>query len=276
MPTVYPKSSITYDIIVGNQTVTPSYDPHCETDVSGGCAPVKVLSAEKLVQSGVGPAVNREIAELLQSSSGINEYLIEEDAWECIWTELIVNKKGLKTFIDREGFTEQSYNFSEEMLSEMLHELDRLIDKYSSPEWNTKQTAQALVTLLQEHRALVQTEHDEVVTGQRVLKDTDMLGPKERKKRKLEKLQKEMGGQKYDQEAEAQRVARRLNEDHYDEAMTGDAVHRKLSDMRPEDALHMKLLEMRMEKIKAQVFEDDAKWKAYEEERYHDVLQRNV
>ena len=66
----------------------------------------------------------------------MKEYVIEEDAWDCIWDELIIKKKGIKTFLNRGNVTEVQYNFGEEMLEEMLHELDRLILKYGSDEWN--------------------------------------------------------------------------------------------------------------------------------------------
>ena len=189
-PTVYTKEEMAYDRIVGKDTVvTPSYDPHCVNDVSGGCHPVQVISAERLVQPDTGPIEGRKIANLL-NHTGIAEYVIEEEVWECIWTELIVNKKGLKTFIDREGVTERDYSFSAEMLSEMLHELDRLIDKYSSAEWNWRQTSNDLVVLFQEHRALIQAELNEV--NDRTLRSEDFLGPKERKRRKLQALEKEM------------------------------------------------------------------------------------
>lgn len=64
-------------------------------------------------------------------------------AWDCIWRELIQNGKGLKTVVDRvdSTLTEADYNFSAEMLQEMLTELDRLIAKYSSSDWNTLETA---------------------------------------------------------------------------------------------------------------------------------------
>ena len=106
-PTRYTKYEMTYDKIVGNDTiVTPSYDPHCINDVSGGCEPLDIISAEKLVELSTGPAEGRKIAKALENRTGIQDWLIEEDAWECIWTELIVNKKGLKTFIDRDGIEE--------------------------------------------------------------------------------------------------------------------------------------------------------------------------
>lgn len=110
-------------------------------------------------------------------------------AWDCIWDELIVKGRGLKTVYDRPGFVEEDYNFSAEMLEEMIKELNRLITKYDSPEWNTKATANKIVMLLTEHRALIQTELNEVNTGMRKLKRRDFLGPKERERRRILRAQ---------------------------------------------------------------------------------------
>jgi len=185
-PTGYTKEEMAYDLIVGNATVTPSYDPHCLNDISGGCQPVEIISAEKLVQPETGPAENRRIAQVLVNKTGFDDSLIPEDAWECIWTELIINKKGLKTFIDRDGFSERDYNFSEEMLEGMITELTRLITKYGGPDWNHLHTAQRIVELLSEHRESLQAELAEVVSGERRLSHDDFLGPKTRAKRKIE------------------------------------------------------------------------------------------
>ena len=180
-PTRYTKDEMTYDLIVGNATVTPAYDPHCLNDVSGGCEPIEIISAERLVKPETGPAEGRKIAKVLEGRNGIKDFLIPEDAYECIWTELLVRKKGLKTFIDREGVTERDYNFSEEMLAEMILELERLITKYSGPNWNIKPTANYLVELLEEHLDLIENELLEVQAGIRKLKRDDFLGPKTRK-----------------------------------------------------------------------------------------------
>ena len=77
------------------------------------------------------------------------------------------------------------------MLQEMIKELTRVITKYDSPAWNTKETANRVVELLTEHRALIQTELNEVNSGvRRELSESDFLGPKERERRRLKKLQK--------------------------------------------------------------------------------------
>ena len=181
-PTRYTKEEMDYDLIVGNQTVTPSYDPHCLNDVSGGCFPIEIISAEKLVEQDTGVAEGRKIAKVLEGRTGVEDWLIPEDAWECIWEELIIRKKGLKTFIDREGVEERDYNFSEEMLSEMVIELTRLINKYSSADWNTKPVANTLVELLQGHLALIEVELAEVQANVRMLRPHDFLGQETRNK----------------------------------------------------------------------------------------------
>lgn len=190
-PTVFSRDEVRYDLIVGDQVVTPSYDSLCTEGVTRGCHPAQIISAERLVEtkSGRGPEVNRQIAHSLQGlgKENISKYLIDESTWECIWTELIINKKGLKTFIDRDGVREVDYDFSQEMLEEMVKELDRLINKYSAPEWSWRQTAKDLVELLTEHRDLINIELIEVIETFRELKESDFLGPKERKKRKEQK-----------------------------------------------------------------------------------------
>ena len=45
---------------------------------------------------------------------------------------------------EQQAYAEQENRFSAEMLEEMIHELDRLIIKYSSSEWNTKPVANHL------------------------------------------------------------------------------------------------------------------------------------
>jgi len=187
MPTVYRKAEMEYDLIVGNATVTPTYDPHCVTDVSGGCKPIEIISAERLVKPDTGPSENRKIAQVLANKTGFEETLIPEDAWECIWTELIINKKGLKTFVDRDSLTDRDYNFSEEMLDKMIAEVERLITKYSGPAWNSLGTANTLVDILSEHLDPLRAEHAEVRSGMRRLRNNDFLGPKTRAKREKEK-----------------------------------------------------------------------------------------
>merc|ERR550539_36457 len=180
--TRYSKNDISYDRIVGNNTVvSPSYDPHCLNDISGGCEPIEIISAERLVEVSTGPVEGRKIARALQNRQGVDDFLIEEDAWACIWNELIVNKKGVKTFLDREGLEERDYNFSVEMLEGMITELSRLITKYSGSEWSSRSTANYLVELLEEHRDLLEIELAEVQSGARKLTKMDVLGKQTRK-----------------------------------------------------------------------------------------------
>jgi len=190
-PTIYTKEELDYDRVVGIDTVvTPSYDPHCTNngDVTDGCKPVAIISAEKLIDRTEGPVETAIIANVLHNDDRTGQYVIAPEAWQCIWEELIQNGKGLKTVVDRPDSSETA-NFSAEMLEEMLLELDRVITKYSGPTWNVKSTANRLVELLTEHRALLQIELDDVNSGVRKLTDKDFLGPKERERRRRLKLQ---------------------------------------------------------------------------------------
>ena len=124
----------------------------------------------------------------IQGKHGISDYLIDKEAWGCIWKELIINKKGAKTFLDRDGIDAQEYNFSEEMLNQMIYEVDRMILKYSTSEWQLRKIAQDLVGMLQDHKTSLEQERMEVKSGIRVLTEHDFLGPETRRKMELSYL----------------------------------------------------------------------------------------
>ena len=169
-----------------------SYDIHCTNgDVTLGCEPVAVISAEKLRDYTEGAAETQRIANALKGHAGMDEYVIDQEAWQCIWDELIPGGRGNRKVEDRGGYVESDYNFSVEMLQEMVNEYDRLIGKYTSSYWSTKPTANRLVTLLMESRQLVETERLEVASGARRLTDRDFLGPKEREQRRILKAVEE-------------------------------------------------------------------------------------
>jgi hypothetical protein len=178
VPTARSKEDMTYELIVGDAVVAPSFDPHCLGDLVN-CHPVEIISAERLVETETGKDEGRKIAQVLEGNEGID--LIAEETWGCIWEELIVNKKGLKTFLDREGVEERDYSFSPEMLEAMLIELDRLLEKYGSSDWVANQNAITLVDILSDHRALVEAEWiEELNNSTRKLEDYDFLGPSTR------------------------------------------------------------------------------------------------
>jgi hypothetical protein len=180
----YNRDELDYDLVVGADTIiTPSYDPHCTNDeVTAGCQPVAVISAEKLLDYHEGPAETERIAQVLMNNDNMSLHVIEPEAWDCIWNELIVKKKGARTLLDRpdSNYTKDDYNFSPELLEKMVEELDRLIDKYSAVDWSNNDNANRLVQLFTEHRASLLTEMHEVYSGMRKLHDYDILGPEER------------------------------------------------------------------------------------------------
>eukprot|EP00956_Cyclotella_meneghiniana_P001989 scaffold2242_cov57-Cyclotella_meneghiniana.AAC.3 len=189
LPYNYDREELDYNRVVGPDTIVdPSYDPHCANgDISGGCEPVAVISAEKLLDLSEGPNETAAIASALMLSPKMSPYVIDSDAWRCIWEELIVRGKGAKTVVDRPDspYTAHDYDFSAEMLQAMRVELDRLIAKYTSSDWNTLATADRLVELLTWHRDLIQEEEDDLNSGRRKLTSKDFLGPREREKMRL-------------------------------------------------------------------------------------------
>mmetsp|Transcript_18541 Transcript_18541/g.21397 ORF Transcript_18541/g.21397 Transcript_18541/m.21397 type:complete len:712 (+) Transcript_18541:74-2209(+) len=131
-----------------NEVVDPSYDPMCAT-LSMGCYPVLVIDPLKLVDPDYGPAEARKLAQLVKGSKGFEDWMIEEEAWECIWHELVTKRKGIKTYLDRHTLDYESYYFSFELKNEMWHELNRLVEKY---EVQQDQVAIDLVNILRGHR----------------------------------------------------------------------------------------------------------------------------
>lgn len=81
-----------------------SYDPHCSAgQVSGGCAPVEVVSVDRLLDAGRGPAETSRIATALRNDARTGDHVIADEAWGCIWGELVEKRKGPKTIYDRPG-----------------------------------------------------------------------------------------------------------------------------------------------------------------------------
>lgn len=130
-----------------DEVVTPSYDPMCAT-ITSGCYPVLVIDPEKLVDPIYGPAESRKLAKVVNGTEGFDSWMIDEEAWECVWSELIIERKGAKTFLDKE-IDYDSYTYSFEMKNEMWHQIDRLIKKF---EVQTDQIAKDLVEILRGHR----------------------------------------------------------------------------------------------------------------------------
>uniref|UniRef100_A0A7S2IES7 Uncharacterized protein n=1 Tax=Helicotheca tamesis TaxID=374047 RepID=A0A7S2IES7_9STRA len=161
VPTAHTAEELDYDLVVGADTVVePTIDPNCEK-ITNGCTPAKVISAEKLVDHQAGPQVALDIAKLIEGKAGMN--VIGAEARGCIWRELVINKKGHKTKVDRTGYGETEYSFTADQLDAMLAELERLIGKYSNDPWDTNEVAGSLVLLLEEHRGEIQTERDNMM-----------------------------------------------------------------------------------------------------------------
>jgi len=149
-PATYGDDGSLFIQFVGDAEVSPTYDDHCTFDMNELCQPVQIISVERLLDPYTGPNETAKIAGAIQGKEGIN--VIGEEAWPCIWEELIVNGKGPKIMTDRVGpHPEEAYNFTDEQLVHMLTELRRLKDKYDAPEWSFKKVARDLVEILGEY-----------------------------------------------------------------------------------------------------------------------------
>ena len=119
----YTRAELDYSNYVSPGTVvTPTYDPHCvNLDISGGCEPVAIISADKLRDHTYGPAETSTIATSLLSDLRTGQYVIAPEAWDCIWEELIVHKKGPRTISVRPGYAEiDELNFSGKQIMRAL------------------------------------------------------------------------------------------------------------------------------------------------------------
>lgn len=149
-PGEYTESGKAFELMVGNAVVEPQYSYHCVVDMpDDSCHPVSIISVDRLVDPSRGAEESAKIAKALDGKRGMD--VIAEEARACVWEELILRNKGVRTMRDRTGLSEDSYGFTPEMLSEVIVELTRLKEKYSSPEWSNKQTAHDLVELLEEY-----------------------------------------------------------------------------------------------------------------------------
>ena len=170
-----------YSEVVGdNPDNIPAYDQRC-TLITTGCEPVAVISGDRLQDPSKGYIENRKIGKILQGLKGISNFLVPESIWDCLWDELYIHKKGQKTFLDRIGIESREYKFSEEFLTKMTDEINHLVNKYSSAEWSSKETAKSLVSMLKDHKLELQEEIVQVKAGIRTLREEDFLGPETRK-----------------------------------------------------------------------------------------------
>ena len=87
-PGAYTAEERDFDLVVGNATVTPTYDPHCSNDVSEGCTPKALISSEDLQDHQRGPLETNKIGNALLAEESTAQYVINSDTWNCIWQEV--------------------------------------------------------------------------------------------------------------------------------------------------------------------------------------------
>jgi len=172
-----------WETFVGTPLNVAQWDPHCLHHVSPhGCKPVAIISAEDLISPEYGVAEFSKIGNTLFDKAGIHDHVISKDAWPCLWEETIIHRKGMKLFMDSPL---EDFNFSVEFLDLMLAEVNRLTEKYVLTTF-TSDLAPSLLTYLERYRVELETEKAEVLSGTRLLRYNDFLGPETRKKREKE------------------------------------------------------------------------------------------
>jgi len=146
-PGPFVESGRAYEVMVGNMTVSPTYDIHCVYDLD--CEPVAIISIERLLDPILGPNESNKIAEAIDGKLGMT--VIESEARKCVWRELVVNKKGVRNMLDRTGPQTDTYIFTDVMHQKMIDQLNRLKTKYSASEWSGKATVQDLLSIIDEY-----------------------------------------------------------------------------------------------------------------------------
>mmetsp|Transcript_19725 Transcript_19725/g.24882 ORF Transcript_19725/g.24882 Transcript_19725/m.24882 type:complete len:419 (+) Transcript_19725:158-1414(+) len=140
-------------------SVPPTIDEHCKNDMEN-CKPVAIASFEKIVDPETGPQEVDRFVSAIEGKVGLN--VIEEEARECVWRELIINGKGnTNTYRDRDGNgpDETQYRFTLEQMHTIQDEIARLRSKYSQGHWLDDGIAQSLVEYLDSYTA----ENDEEI-----------------------------------------------------------------------------------------------------------------
>lgn len=156
-----------------------SYDEVCDPALTTfDCQPKIIISAERLMDNSTGKVENDKIAQLLNVTPGIQDFMVNQTMVDCIYDELIgdnpngeapLGSDPLQPYTDyraREGLDTRKHHVSIRHLTKMVKQLTRMITKYSSndPEtgidWRTKETAQFLVEILTVHRDEIQVELD--------------------------------------------------------------------------------------------------------------------
>lgn len=162
---------------IHDEVDTPEQDAMCD-GVTNTCRPVMIISADYLRDYTLGPAETEIIGNILMTNEKMAKWVINKEAWGCIWDKVIDKNEGPMTFDDRN--TDEDPNFSPIMIEEMIAEVTRLVDKYSTDPWTDDINANRLVMLLSEHLPLLQTELEDLTSGRRTLSQKDIFAPGER------------------------------------------------------------------------------------------------
>ena len=148
--------------------IEPNYDYHCGIGKDmEDCKPVAIVSFEKLLNVDTGPTEASKFAKAVEGKPGIN--VIAEQARACIWEELVIRGKGIRTMKNRDGNgpSHDTFAFTVDQFQVMLQELRRLTEKYSSNGWIGNEVAEDLVGNLNIYIDEIQAEMNALLEVQR-------------------------------------------------------------------------------------------------------------
>ena len=79
LPNYFTKHEIRHGRFVNETDIIPdSYDPMCAT-LEHGCYPVQIIDPVKLVDPVYGPAEARKLAEVVNGTTGFEDWMIDEE-----------------------------------------------------------------------------------------------------------------------------------------------------------------------------------------------------
>ncbi|KAL7535009.1 hypothetical protein ACHAXR_006209 [Thalassiosira sp. AJA248-18] len=172
-PETYTYGELQWDVNnCANDELPPiAYDTVCDPAVTADCKAKVIISAERLMDAATGHEEHHKIGALLNETAGVQDVLIDEVAWDCLYDMLIGdNPNGtapdeVGSFHDyRARGPVTKHVVSTRHLTKMIAQLTRLIAKYSAydqetgTDWSASPQAQYLVELLSEHKIEIEAE----------------------------------------------------------------------------------------------------------------------
>jgi len=129
--------------------VQPTYDGVCD-QIESGCQPVTVTSYESIIRDTTGPLEANKLASVIKNKVGLE--VAEGEGIYCTWKKIQLERaSGIRDDRDRVGPAFEDYEYTLEEMLLLVEEIERVRDKYSSPEWENDENAQLIVVYMEDY-----------------------------------------------------------------------------------------------------------------------------